>query len=174
RGRDLPRTNTAHDAPPRADKVPRDDPPVAPPPHRLRAHDRAPPFLSQNAQPGEPGLEGLAQRVISVIVKALILPERIYGRRNLLRFRPQAAERGNMFVSDRKLRQRFGKDLAVILRVGARARNGSDIGHEFDLLALQQVDEIAHRAGRMSDSEEWVGHMRDNSPAQEPKCGALV
>src|SRR5262249_4475939 len=84
---DVIRTKNVEDALPRDDQVIRDDPPVAPPPHCLRAHDRAPPFLSQGAQPGEAGLEGLAQRVIGIIVKALILPESFYGRRKLLDFR---------------------------------------------------------------------------------------
>src|SRR6476659_2142142 len=50
---------------------------VASPPHRLGAHDRAAPFLSQRAQPIEAVPELRAQRVVGIILKALVLPEPI-------------------------------------------------------------------------------------------------
>src|SRR5262249_39169134 len=62
------------------DQIIRDNAPVASPPHRLGAHDRAAPFLSQPAQPVEAVPEGRRERVVGIIVKALILPERVEAR----------------------------------------------------------------------------------------------
>src|SRR5258705_13919558 len=76
-----------------------------------------------------------------------------------MRSRAQTAQRGDVLVYDCKLRQRFGKRIEIVLRIRARARNGADVGHEVDLRCLEQVDELAHRPGGMSDSEERICHL---------------
>src|SRR5262245_53414374 len=102
--------------------------------------------MSELPQPRETATERWRERVVGIVVKALVLPERVHLRRNVLRFCAQAAERGDVFVSDLESRQRFGKDVAIVLRIGARARDGADIYHASDLRSLEQVDELLHRA----------------------------
>src|SRR5262249_785346 len=107
----------------------------------------AAPFMSQRAQPREPAMERWGQRVVGIVVKALVLPERVHVRRNVLRSRAQAAERGDVLVSDLQLGQRLRKDIAIVLWIGAGARNGGDMDHTSDLRALQQLHELPHRPG---------------------------
>src|SRR5262249_41473296 len=85
------------------DQIIRDDAPVTSPPYRFRAHDRAGPFMSQRAQTRKSAMERLGQRVVGIVVKALVLPERVHVRRNVVRPRAQAAERGDVLVSDLEL-----------------------------------------------------------------------
>src|ERR1700746_1159932 len=92
-------------------------------------------------------------------MKTFVLPERVELRRNVPRSRAQASQRGDMLVPDCKSRQRFRKSVAIVLRIRARACNSADIGDHPDLRALEQVDEIAGRASRMSDGEERMRHM---------------
>src|SRR5262245_3878062 len=132
---------------------------VTSPPHGLGAHDRAAPFMAQNAQPGEPGTEFPGQGVVGVIVKALILPECVHARGNVVLASAQSAQRSETLVADLILRQRLRQNIAIVLRIGARARDGSHIHHEPDLLRLEQVHELAHRTGRMSDGEERERHV---------------
>src|SRR5262249_43492207 len=82
------------------DQIVRNDAPVTSPPYRFCAHDCAAPFMSQRAQPRESAMERLAQRVVGIVVEALVLPERVHVQRNVLRPRAQAAERGDVLVSD--------------------------------------------------------------------------
>src|SRR5262245_52164000 len=103
--------------------------------------------MSQRTQPRESAMERLGQRVVGIVVKALVLPERVHVRRYVLRLRAQAAKRGDVLVSDLELGQRFGKDLAIVLWIGARARDAADINHACDLRRLEQVDELTHRPG---------------------------
>jgi hypothetical protein len=92
-------------------------------------------------------------------MKAFVLPERVELRRNVLRSRAQASQRGDVLVPDCKSRQRFRKSIAIVLQIRARARHLADIGDHSDLRALEQVDELVHRASRMSDGEERMRHM---------------
>jgi hypothetical protein len=55
------------------------DPPVTPPPLRLCAHDGAPLGMTEFTQFLQRGVKVLAHRVVGVIVKTLVLPERIRG-----------------------------------------------------------------------------------------------
>src|SRR5262249_36242571 len=91
----------------RCQQIIRNDAAMASPPHRLGAHDRAAPFVSQGAQPDEARFEGRAQRIIGVIMKAFVLPERVELRRNVPRSRAQASYRRDMLVPDRKSLHRF-------------------------------------------------------------------
>jgi hypothetical protein len=64
-------------------------------------------------------MEVLAHRVVRVIVKPLILPERVRVRRNVPLPSAQVAERSNMLVIDPGFGQRFGKRFRVVMRIGA-------------------------------------------------------
>src|SRR5262245_16698403 len=55
-------------------------------------------------------------------------------------------------------RQRIGQRIAIVLRIGARARNGAHVDDYFDAGALQQIDELGDGAGRMPDREERMSH----------------
>src|SRR5258705_5542926 len=91
-----------------------------------------------------------------------------------MRSRAQTAQRGDVLVYDCKLRQRFGKRIEIVLRIRARARNGADVGHEVDLRCLEQVDELAHRPGGMSDSEERICHFGSAGHDASLSDGGLV
>src|SRR5262249_42674878 len=160
------------------DQIVRNDAPVTSPPHRLRAHDRAAPFMPERAQPREPTMERWGQRVVGIVVKALVLPECIHVGWNVLRPRAQAAERGHVLVSDLELGQRLRKHIAIVLWIGARARNAADIDHASDLRFLQQLHELPHWPGCMSDGEKRVRHLslavdyRRMSLSAAPLCRA--
>jgi hypothetical protein len=83
----------------REDQIISDDPPMASPPYRFRAHDRARGDVTQFAQSGEGAAEVIAHGVIRVIVKALILPECIDVARHII-LSAQTAKRRDMFISD--------------------------------------------------------------------------
>src|ERR1700720_3379852 len=99
-------------------EIVRDDPPVAAPPDRLGAHDRAAPLTAERPQPREAGAERLAQLIVGENVEALHAPERVDLGADVLRL-AQAAERRHVLVADLERRERAGKRVAVILRVGA-------------------------------------------------------
>jgi hypothetical protein len=65
-----------------------DDPPMAAPPNSFSAHDRASACRTEFEQFGERVRKRGRERVVSVIVETVILPECIYGRRNVGRPRP--------------------------------------------------------------------------------------
>ena len=54
--------------------------PMASPPHRLGAHDRVAPFMSQRAQPSETAKERMAQRVVGLIVTMGQMVRRVLRR----------------------------------------------------------------------------------------------
>jgi hypothetical protein len=64
-------------------------------------------------------MEVLAQGVVRVIVKPLILPERVHVLRHVPLSSAQAAERSNMLVIDPGYGQRFVERFGVVLPVGA-------------------------------------------------------
>jgi hypothetical protein len=110
------------------------------------AHDRATLLMSQCAQTCEAASERWGERRVGKVMKALVSPEGIDGRRNVLPG-AQAAQRRHVLVSDRRSRERFGKDVAIVLRVRARTRNAAHIDQERDLRSFEQIDEFVHRAG---------------------------
>lgn len=87
------------------EQIVRDDPTMAPPPHRLRAHHGAALHAAEIAEPGEAGAKSAAQRIVGVVVKTLILPEGIDLRRNILCACAEASEFGDMLICDLKCRQ---------------------------------------------------------------------
>ena len=72
----------------------------------------------------------------------------------------QTAERGDVIVGDAKRSQFSGQRFAIVLRVRARSRHGSDVGNERDLRLRQQIHEFRERPCRVSDREDGESHMR--------------
>jgi len=71
-----------------------DDSPMASPPYGFGAHDGTGGRMTKFLQPRQCVSECLAEGVIRVIVKTLILPKRVDVRRNFALPAAQAAERG--------------------------------------------------------------------------------
>ena len=96
---------------------------------------------------------------IRVIVKALILPECIHGRRHIPLPSAQASEARYVLVSDLERGQRLGEHVPVVLWIGAGSWNGSNINDEPHACVSQQVHEHDDRSGRMSDGKKWVSQI---------------
>ena len=101
----------------RRDQIVRNDAPVTTPPDRLGAHDSAPLLPTEGAQPREAGMKLFSQAVVGIIVKALILPERVYGFRNLVLPSAQPSQRDAMLIANLFLRERLRQDGVVELRI---------------------------------------------------------
>src|SRR5262245_20869434 len=129
---------------------------MAAPPDGLSAHDRAPLLSAELEQPRKPRSPGFSHRVVRIVVKALVRPEGVHVRRYAGRLAAKPAEGGKVLVADPHGRQRARQSFAAALRVPGRSRNGADIDDEPDLCAVQQLDDLSHRAGRMADGEERV------------------
>jgi hypothetical protein len=54
----------------------------------------------------------------------------------------QSTERRDVPIADFERLERLGQGVTVILRIGARARYGADIGNERYRDALQEFDEV--------------------------------
>src|SRR5579871_136481 len=101
-------------------------------------------------------MEFAGQCVVGVVVKARVLPECVeLGRHGGLAW-ASATERRQMLVADVERGQGLRQGLAVVLRIGARARNGAHVRDQFDLGALQQRYKFLEAPGRMSDREIWI------------------
>src|SRR4051812_37573676 len=101
----------------RRDQIVCDDTAVAPPPHPPTAHDGAPMLLTQRAKACETGMKRFSQAVVGIIVKALILPKRIYAWRNFMLLSAQASQCGDALIADLVWRERLRKNVAVELRI---------------------------------------------------------
>jgi hypothetical protein len=66
--------------------------PVAPPPHGFCAHHGATLALPEFLQPRQSAVKAFAHRVVRVVVKALILPERVDVPRHVARAATQPAQ----------------------------------------------------------------------------------
>ena len=94
-------------------QVARDDPAMAPPPHRLRTRHSAASNAAQFAKPGEAGAKTSAHRIVGVVVKALVLPESVDIGRDVQRARASTAELRDLLICDLKRRQGSGKRFAI-------------------------------------------------------------
>jgi hypothetical protein len=75
-------------------------------------------------------------------VEALVLPEAVHLGRDILRAAAQASKLGNPLVADLEGRELVGEDVGIILRIGARARNGADVDDALDARATENLDEL--------------------------------
>src|SRR5690242_6492200 len=90
-----------------------DDPPMAAPPHGFGAHDRAPLASSERQQSLHPLAKAVGQRVVGVVVKALVAPQAVDLGRDLVTPAAQAAELADELVPDLELRQLAGQRIEV-------------------------------------------------------------
>src|SRR6185312_8479875 len=86
-----------------------DDPPVTAPPHRLRAYERAAARVREFAKMREAIAIFVAQGIVGIVVKTVILPEAIEPGRHFPRAATQPAERGDMLVADLERFERLGQ-----------------------------------------------------------------
>src|SRR2546430_1173775 len=99
--RDVVRPENMEDGLPRADQVVGDEAPMALPPQGFRAHDRAALRAAQLAQHDEAGMKLVAHGVVGVVVKALVRPEGVHGRRDVYLSSPETPESGDVLIADR-------------------------------------------------------------------------
>src|SRR6185437_9191843 len=92
-------------------------------------------------------------------MKTLIFPKAVDAWCNIVRSRAEAAKLCDMFISDLKIRQRYGKYVLIVLWICSRARNGAHIDDEANLGRGEQVDEFADRARGMANGEERKSHV---------------
>ena len=74
-------------------------------------------LLTQRAKARETGMKRFGQAVVGIVVKALILPKRIYAWPNFVLLSAQASQRGDALVADLVLRERLRKNVVIELRV---------------------------------------------------------
>src|SRR5437667_6596096 len=114
-----------------------DDSSMAAPPDSLGTHDCSTLASRDLAEFLNALAKSVSHRVVGVVVKALVLPERVLSGRRFAAASAQAAERGEMLVSDSCFGERRAKSIVLVLRIGPRPRNGSDVDHDFDRRAPQ-------------------------------------
>src|SRR5690349_6873044 len=142
----------------RREQIVGDDATMAAPPHRLGAHDRAPPLVPERAELRQAGAKRLAHRVVGVVVEALILPAGIHLRRYAAAAAAQAAERRDVDVVEAEGRERGGERLAIVLRIAGRARHRAHVHDQANVRRRRKRDELLDRARRVTDGEEWLSY----------------
>src|SRR3569623_3691574 len=162
---DLPRTQDVKDLFALREQIIGDDAAVASPPPRFRAHDGATPLRAEFQKLLEALMEGLAPRVIGIIVEALVLPEAVELRIDAL-LGAQATKLGDVLVCNLEIGEAFRQPVAIILRVGTRARNGTHVHHKRHFGIVQQLDELIDRSRRMPNGEEGLVHDATTCPAK--------
>lgn len=155
----MPRPQNMKDGFARGKQIVGDDPAVAAPPKGLGAHECASFLAAQLPQLCKAAPERFGHRVIRIVVKALVRPERIYVRRNVSALSPQTPKRGCAVISNlmvpQSLRERFG----IELRVPPRSRNCPNVDQKLNARFTQQLDEFCDWPGRMAYGEEWMRHL---------------
>jgi hypothetical protein len=112
------------------DQIIRDNASMAPPPNRLCAHDSANRYLPHRAKFRERSSELLAQRVVSVVVKALVLPESIHMCRYIRAPLAETAEIREVLVLYACPNKLSAKRSRVELRLRARPGDCSYVGNQ--------------------------------------------
>jgi hypothetical protein len=163
---DLPRPHDVEHALSRREQIIGNDPPMASPPNALRAHDGAVAPARERPQAIEPALERLARGVVGIVVKALVLPERIRRRGHLPLPAAQAAEFSDVSVVDAVSRQGLRQYIEIELRIGARTRDSAHVRSKRHVRLAQQRDELVYRAVGMSYRKEC----RSASGHVEARC----
>jgi hypothetical protein len=84
----------------------------------------------------------IAHGVVGIIVKALVLPERVHFHRYCARSSASAAKCRDVFVSDLESGQSSWKFISIVLRIGARHWDGSNVNNERDVGMFEQIREF--------------------------------
>jgi hypothetical protein len=137
--------------------------------HTASAHDGAPSFPSQGAQPGEAALEGSAQRV-----------RHNYGNFGSARTHLGSEQPPAPSAAIRPARRyaRIRSQSAPAFREGRRnciadwCASAERCGHR--PRARSAPSSAGRQSRSLSDGEEWMRHTRYGLSAQEPKHGSLV
>ncbi len=151
---DMQRAQDVHHALACGKEVVRDDTPMAPPPDRLGAHDRASVAPTPLPESRETRCERRRQRVVRIIAKTAHPPIRVGRRFRTPRLAAQTAKLSDMLIADLPGRQRFGKAFAIELRIGARSRYRPYVDDQVDARRPKQIDEFGDRPGRMAYGEK--------------------
>ena len=100
--------------------------------------------MSEFSQSGKARSKLTTHGVVRIIVKALVFPKCIHIDRNISFLSAETAQLSDMLVANSKLGQSFGELRGVVLRIGQRARNASNVDDELNFLGPQQVYELAN------------------------------
>src|SRR4051794_4904950 len=92
---------------------------MAPPPHRFGTHNGAAPRAGQLIKPRQTFVKTLAQGVVGVVMKALVLPECIQARGDIGCGTTKTSKRCDVLVSKFEPPQGIRQTLTVVLRVGS-------------------------------------------------------
>jgi len=137
--------------------------PVAPPRHRLGAHQCARLRFRQLHRPLEPLFKFLRPHVIGESAKARIVPAEVSRIRLGV---PQSAQLFQVNIRNSRGTQLRPERIAIELRIVTRARHGADIDYATNPIRFEKLNELRERARGMSDSENrllllrflWHGH----------------
>ncbi|CAH1690136.1 hypothetical protein CHELA1G11_20628 [Hyphomicrobiales bacterium] len=116
-------------------------------------------------------LERACERIVGIVVKALVGPETIDLRRNVADFSAQPAECGEVLIGNLEGRQCLWQRILVELRIGFRPRDLSDVHNASDMGTTQERNEILKAAVGMTDREEG---MRLSPPLSRVLEGAAL
>ena len=128
------------------------------PPYGLSAHNGTALRVTEIKELREAVAKTFTHRVVGIVVKAVVLPKRIDACWHIAILAAQTAKCRNMPMSNSERFECLRQRLVVILRVGARARHGSDIGDECHLCVLQQIYKFTNWTRRVANSVERIRH----------------
>jgi hypothetical protein len=117
---------------------------MASPPQGLSAHCCRCSAMSEFSQSGKARSKLTTHGVVRIIVKAPVFPKCIHADRNIPLLSAETAQLSNMLVANSKLGQSFGELCGVVLGIGQRARNASNVDDELNFPGPQQVYELAN------------------------------
>jgi hypothetical protein len=143
---------------PAADKIISDYAAVASPPDGFRTHDCAAPFMPFIEEDLEASTKLRRERIIGIVMKALVRPEAVDILRRGLRLPAKTTECCHVLIGDVEGRQSVGKCILVELRIGSRPGNRSDVREKLDVGFSQQLDELLEASVGMADREEGKLH----------------
>src|SRR3974390_175936 len=138
-----------------------DNSPMTSPPYGLSAHNGTALRVTEIKELREAVAKTFTHRVVGIVVKAVVLPKRIDACWHIAILAAQTTKCRNMPVSNSERFERLRQRLVVILRVGARAWHGPNIGDERYLCVLQQIYKFINWARRVANSVERVPHAQN-------------
>jgi hypothetical protein len=100
--------------------------------------------MSEFSQSGKARSKFTTHGVVRIIVKAPVFPKCIHADRNIPLLSAETAQLSDMLVANSKLGQSFGELCGVVLGIGQRARNASNVDDELNFPGPQQIYELAN------------------------------